>query len=48
VARGELDDPQTDDLLDDLADLVTEMGGEVVVVPAEEMPETGRAAVYRY
>ncbi len=39
VARGELDDPQTDDLLDDL---VATMGGEVVVVPAGTMTtETG-------
>ncbi|MBA2434180.1 MAG: hypothetical protein H0V54_03675 [Chthoniobacterales bacterium] len=49
VQRGDLDDPQVDDMLDDLADLVAEMGGEVVVVPAEEMSgETGLAAVYRY
>ncbi len=49
VTWGELDDPQTDDLLDDLADLVSEMGGEVVVVPAEGMTrDTGLAAIYRY
>ncbi len=30
VARGELDGAQTDDVLDDLADLVATMGGEVV------------------
>ncbi len=49
VKRGELDDPQTDDVLDDLADLVSEMGGEVVLVPAEGMTsETGLTAIYRY
>lgn len=49
VTRGKLDDPQTDDLLDDLADLVSEMGGEVVVVPSEGMTtDTGLAAIYRY
>ncbi len=49
VTRAKLDDPQTDDLLDDLADLVSEMGGEVVVVPSEGMTtDTGLAAIYRY
>jgi len=49
VTQGELDDPQTDDVLDDLADLVSEMGGEVVIVPAEGMTtDTGLAAIYRY
>ncbi|MBA2270420.1 MAG: hypothetical protein H0W20_07475 [Chthoniobacterales bacterium] len=49
VTQGELDDPQTDDVLGDLADLVSEMGGEVVIVPAEGMTsETGLAAIYRY
>ncbi len=42
-------DPQTDDVLDDLADLVSEMGGEVVIVPAEGMTtDTGLAAIYCY
>jgi hypothetical protein len=38
-----------DNLLDDLGELVSGMGGQVLVVPAEEMPsQTGLAAVYRY
>jgi len=49
VERGELDDPRMDDVLDDLADLVADRGGEVVVIPAEGMAaKTGLAAVYRY
>jgi len=36
-------------VLDDLADLVADRGGEVVVIPAEGMAaKTGLAAVYRY
>ncbi len=42
-------DPATDDLLDDIGELVITTGGEVVVVPAERMPvRTGAAAIYRY
>ncbi len=38
-----------DDMLDDLAELVLVMGGQVLVVPAERMPTTsGLAAIYRY
>lgn len=37
------------DLLDDLGDLVRARGGEVLVVPAEQMPATtGAAAICRY
>src|SRR5215469_1470954 len=50
--RIEFDDishPQIDDLLDDLAELVLNKGGQVVVVPPERMPvTTGAAAIYRY
>jgi hypothetical protein len=46
---GELSDPDMDDVLDDLAELVLQNGGEVVIVPAERMPtDTGVAAIYRY
>ncbi len=42
-------DPQVDDLLDDLGELVVKMGGRVLVIPAEQMPgRTGLAATYRY
>lgn len=41
--------PETDDLIDDVAEAVTLTGGEVVVVPTERMPVgTGLAATYRY
>jgi hypothetical protein len=41
--------PQINDLLDDLAELVLNKGGQVIVVPRERMPvETGAAAIYRY
>jgi hypothetical protein len=46
---GELNDGHTDDLLDDLGELVTSLGGKVVVVPGERMPTTtGLAAIYRF
>lgn len=48
----ELDDaanPVADDLIDDLGIFVLRTGGQVVVVPADEMPtQTGLAATYRY
>lgn len=45
----DLQDPQVDDMLDDLAEQVLRTGGEVVMVPAERMPvTTGLAAIYRY
>lgn len=49
IQAGELSDPDMDDVLDDLAELVLQSGGEVVIVPAERMPvDTGVAAIYRY
>jgi hypothetical protein len=40
---------EVDDLLDDLAELVLSRGGQVVVVPAADMPvPTGLAATYRF
>jgi hypothetical protein len=43
------DDPLVDDLLDDLAELVLRRGGDVVVVPAADMPTAkGLAATYRF
>jgi hypothetical protein len=42
-------DSQVEDLLDDLGELVVKMGGEVIVIPADQMPvRTGLAATYRY
>lgn len=49
VFAAPLDDPQTDDLFDDLAEAVLRHGGEVLVVPPDRMPAaSGIAAVYRY
>ena len=49
IAFGSLDRPDMDDVLDDLAELVLRMGGEVVVVPIDRMPvDTGAAAIYRF
>lgn len=49
VEFEDLSQPHVDDLLDDLAELVLNKGGEVVVVPPERMPvTTGAAAIYRY
>jgi hypothetical protein len=41
--------PETDDLLDDLAEAVLRTGGDVVIVPPDKMPtKTGLAATLRY
>lgn len=49
VQHSDLDDPETDDLLDDLAQLVLANRGQVVVVPTDRMPSrSGAAAIYRY
>jgi len=49
IEFGDIDHPQVDDLIDDLAELVLTKKGQVVVVPAERMPtSTGAAAIYRY
>lgn len=47
--KKDLTNPRVDDLLDDIGELVTKMGGQVVVLPAGQIPsETGLAAIYRY
>lgn len=49
VTLDRLEDPQVDDLLDDLAELVLRRGGQVLVVPASEMPASdGVAATFRF
>ncbi len=49
IEVAELSDPQADDLLDDLGELVEKMGGRVLVIPLERMPtRTGVAATFRY
>lgn len=49
IRASALRDPDTDDVLDDLAEHVLRTKGEVVVVPGGQMPtRTGAAAIYRY
>jgi hypothetical protein len=49
IELRDLSHPETDDVLDDLAEMVLRMKGEVVVVPADRMPATtGLAATYRF
>jgi hypothetical protein len=46
---SDLANPQTDDLLDDIGELVLKNGGQVIVVPRERMPtQSGIAAIYRF
>lgn len=49
IEPGDLSDPETGDVLNDLAETVLRMKGDVVVVPAERMPScTGGAAILRF
>jgi hypothetical protein len=49
ITLGPIEDPGVDDLLDDLAELVSGRGGRVVVVPAADMPTpAGVAAIFRF
>jgi len=49
IESADLAHPETDDVLDDLGELVLKKGGQIVIVPAERMPtETGIAAIYRF
>lgn len=49
VSPGDMSDPGTGDMLDDIGEMVLRKGGEVVIVPAERMPtESGLAATYRF
>ena len=49
LTPGDMNDPETEDMLDDLGELVLRKGGEVVIVPAERMPnKSGLAATYRF
>ncbi len=49
ISLSRAEDPQVDDLLDDLAVLVLSRGGDVIVVPAADMPgTTGVAAIFRF
>ena len=47
--KKDLSNPRVDDLLDDMGELVTKMGGQVIVFPSESMPsQSGLAAIFRY
>lgn len=47
--KKDLSNPEVDDLLDDIGELVLKMGGKMIVMPTEKMPsETGLAAIFRY
>lgn len=49
LISGDLSDPEIDDVLDDIAEMVFNNKGEVVVLPKERMPsERGVAAIFRY
>lgn len=49
IELDNLTHPEVDDILDDLGILALKRGGQVVVVPTEQMPtNTGVAAIFRY
>lgn len=49
VQTDNLQNPEVDDLLDDIGELVVKMGGQVMVIPQENMPtQSGLAAILRY
>lgn len=49
IKSSEMNQPDTDDLLDDMGEFVIKMGGKVKILPAERMPvQTGIAAIFRY
>ena len=49
IEQAGMSNPRADDILDDLAEMVLKMDGQVFVVPHEQMPtDQGVAAVYRY
>jgi hypothetical protein len=49
IEMGQLDNPEYGDLLNDIALIVMQNGGNVVMLPKERMPSaTGIAAIYRF
>ncbi|NLW89945.1 MAG: hypothetical protein GXY43_09560 [Clostridiaceae bacterium] len=49
VESGDIDHPDNDDILDDLAEMVLSQKGTVLVLEKEAMPaDTGVAAIFRY
>jgi hypothetical protein len=49
VEYGDMARADFDDLLDDIAERVMKTGGQVLVMPADQMPtQSGVAAIYRF
>lgn len=49
IGSADSADPEVDDLIDDVAELVLRRGGNVWIVPADQMPtDSGLAAIYRF
>lgn len=49
ITKGDVSKPYYDDMLDDTAQIVLNMGGEVMLLKTEDMPgDTGIAAIFRY
>lgn len=49
IQKGELSNPEIEDVLDDIGELVTKKGGQVLIIPADLMPtNTGIAAIFRF
>jgi hypothetical protein len=49
IEKGDLANPEVDDLLDDLGEMVTKMGGKVMIIPHKKMPtKSGVAGLFRY
>jgi len=49
IKFDQLANPEVDDLIDELGELVLKNGGQVVVVPTDRMPtQSGVAAIYRF
>jgi len=47
--KADLTQPKSDDLLDDIGEMVIKMGGNVIFIPQVEMPsKTGISALFRY
>jgi hypothetical protein len=49
IIAGKIKDPMYDDVLDDLAEVIYQQGGTVIVLDEEDMPtDKGIVAIYRY
>lgn len=49
LEKGNLENPEVDDILDDLGEMALKSKSQVVVLPKERMPtDTGIAAIFRY